>query len=168
MEDLLVRLDALPRRTAVPRTLAGRRIAIGTPSTDVRPRLVAWVGERFGARWRSECVIALERTPPTCVVALAAGRVCGFACFDVTAPGVVGPVGVARASHGRGVGRALVLAALHALRSRGHLYAVIGSVGRDTVAFYSRVAGAVPIPGSAHTTARPLPLTAGHRRRRER
>lgn len=167
MEDLLVRLDALPRRMTGRHALAALGIVITSPSAALRPRLLAWVARRFGARWRTECEIALDRTPPTCLVALAAGRVYGFACFDVTAPGFVGPIGVAPSARGRGVGRALVLAALDALRARGHLYAVIGSVGRETVAFYARVAGAVRIPGSAHATARPLPITARGRRRPE-
>jgi hypothetical protein len=46
----------------------------------------------------------------------------------------------------KALARALLLAALHAQRSRGYAYAIIGGVG--PAAFYAKVVGAIDIPGS--------------------
>ncbi len=47
---------------------------------------------------------------------------------------------------GRGVGAALTLAVLAAMREDGYAYAIIGGAGPAD--FYARVAGAIEIPGS--------------------
>ena len=47
---------------------------------------------------------------------------------------------------GRGVGRALLLAALHAMHAEGYAYAIIGWA--SSIDFYKRAVGAVVIDGS--------------------
>jgi hypothetical protein len=44
------------------------------------------------------------------------------------------------------LGRALLLAVLHAQRAQGYAYAIIGGVG--PAEFYARNVGAIPIAGS--------------------
>ena len=56
------------------------------------------------------------------------------------------PVTLGEAERGRGVGRALLLSALHAQRAQGYAYAIIGGVGPAD--FYAKTVGAVPIAGS--------------------
>ena len=46
----------------------------------------------------------------------------------------------------RGIGRALLLASLLALKELGYAYAIIGWPARDAVAFYRNAVGAMPIP----------------------
>ena len=70
----------------------------------------------------------------------------GFACHDVTCRNFFGPEGVVAEERGRGTGRALLLAALHAQREQGYAYAIIGGVG--PAAFYARTVGAVTIADS--------------------
>ncbi len=74
-------------------------------------------------------------------------RIVGFACFDCTWKGFFGPTGVLESLRGRGIGAALLLASLFAMRAEGYAYAVIGAANTQP-GFYERVAGAVPIPGS--------------------
>jgi len=47
---------------------------------------------------------------------------------------------------GKGIGKALLLASLHALRNEGYAYAIIGGVGPES--FYQKTVGAVLIDGS--------------------
>jgi predicted N-acetyltransferase YhbS len=53
---------------------------------------------------------------------------------------------VAEEARGRGIGRALALAALHALKAQGYAYAIVGGVG--PAAFYAKAFGATAIDGS--------------------
>jgi len=70
----------------------------------------------------------------------------GVACHDATCRNFFGPALVAPEQRGRGIGRALLLAALHAMRADGYGYAIIGWA--SSAEFYRRTVGAVPIEGS--------------------
>ncbi|MBI3157660.1 MAG: GNAT family N-acetyltransferase [Burkholderiales bacterium] len=138
---------------------------------------VAWVARSFGPGWASEVRVALDPRPVTLFVAVGsypadpaafaaqagvppdgttteraaqpsqAPALLGFACYDATARGMVGPIGVADAARGRGVGAALLRACLRDMHAAGYAYAVAGGVGAP--GFFRRVAGAVEIPDSS-------------------
>ena len=74
------------------------------------------------------------------------GALVGFACYDATIRGFFGPTGVHEAQRGRGLGKALLFAALHTMWEVGYAYAVIGSAGPTE--FYAKAVGATPIEGS--------------------
>ena len=84
--------------------------------------------------------------PVACFVAVRGSELLGFACYDTFAPNFFGPSGVIERARGRGIGRALLLAALTAQREAGYAYAIIGGVGPQS--FYEKTVGAVPIEGS--------------------
>ncbi len=146
MTDMLIKLYDLPEHPA------------GLPSAGVVPRIVrkpigpeheaivAWVQGEFGARWASEARVALHNRPVSLFVALQGADAIGFACYDATARGCVGPIGVAATARGAGIGAALLRAALADMRAAGYGYAVAGAVGPGD--FFRRVAGAVEIPDS--------------------
>ena len=71
---------------------------------------------------------------------------CGVACYDAACRNFFGPELVAPDRRGRGIGRALLLSALHAMRADGYAYAIIGWAA--SVDFYQRAVGAVVIDGS--------------------
>jgi len=54
---------------------------------------------------------------------------------------------VAEARRGQGVGAALLVQCLHAMRARGYAYAVIGGAGPK--AFYEKIVPVMEIPGSS-------------------
>lgn len=108
--------------------------------------LLTWVRRAFTPGWASEVRAGLAHQPPGVVLAVREGRLLGFCCWDATARGMLGPIGVATEARGVGVGAALVRAALAQMRSAGYLYAVVGWAGEP--AFFERVAGAVPIADS--------------------
>jgi predicted N-acetyltransferase YhbS len=61
--------------------------------------------------------------------------------------GFFGPTGVDAHQRGRGIGKALLVACLQAMRHEGYGYAIIGGVG--PAEFYSKAVGATLIEGSA-------------------
>jgi predicted N-acetyltransferase YhbS len=74
------------------------------------------------------------------------GAVVGFACYDVTAKGLFGPLGVTESFRGRGIGKALLLKCLLSMREEGYAYAIISWVG--AAEFYRRTVGAQVIEDS--------------------
>jgi GNAT superfamily N-acetyltransferase len=128
--------------------LRGRRAVVGV---SIRPALapemalvVDWVRENFSDNWASEVTVAFARQPVACIVAVEGGKLLGFACHDIVARGFFGPTGVHPDARGKGVGVALLAAALEALKADGYAYAIIGDAG--PVDFYANAVGAIPIP----------------------
>jgi len=79
-------------------------------------------------------------------VAVKDANIVGFACYDATALGFFGPIGVAESYRNKGTGRALMAACLLDMKLKGYGYAIVGSV-KDT-AYYKNEIGAVEIPNS--------------------
>lgn len=146
MGDMLIKLYEQPGAAEPVRAEPDAGATIRKPIGTEFDAVAAWVGEQFGPGWRSEACVALANRPVSLLVAVQAGRLLGFVCYDATARGYVGPIGVLPSARRGGVGAALLRAALDDMRAVGYGYAVAGAVGAAD--FFSRVAGAVPIPGS--------------------
>jgi predicted N-acetyltransferase YhbS len=147
MPDMLVNLLRLP---PVEEALAELRTA-GVIVRRAQPweltQVREFIRENFSQAWADEVSGGLARQPVTVFVALRAGRLVGFAAYECTRKNFFGPTGVVEEERGRGVGRALLLAALGGLRELGYAYAVIGGVGPAD--FYERAGGARLIPDSS-------------------
>lgn len=139
MSDLLVRLYDLP-----PPSASSVRRAFSAE----RDLICEWVRQNFGTAWAAECAGCFANGRPTCFIATSDAKLIGFACYDTTARGMFGPLGVAAAQRGRGIGRALLLAALHDMRAAGYAYAIIGGAGSDVFAFYRETVKAIEIGDS--------------------
>lgn len=146
MIDMLVRLYDLPDVGIERSTLAAEGIAIRRCAPYERHIVAEWIGRTFSPKWVSEYKIAMSRQPAACIIATHGQAVIGFACYDVTARGFLGPMGVAPDARRHGLGKALLVTALEQLLAQGYAYAVIGGVGPEE--FYRRTVGAVPIEGS--------------------
>ena len=96
---------------------------------------------------RLEREVAFGRQPISCYIATREKKILGFACYDVTARGFLGPMGVAEEVRRSGLGTVLLVSALKGLRELGYAYGVIGGVGPAD--FYARAVGAMPIEGSS-------------------
>lgn len=142
--DILVRLYDLPALDLSRMQAAG--IVIRRPVAPEKHVITSWVGERFGAGWVSETERAFANHPLSCFIAAQDKTLLGFACYDATALGVFGPTGVATEARGRGIGAALFMVALHAMRECGYAYAVVGGAG--PIDFYQRLVDGLVIPGS--------------------
>ncbi len=111
--------------------------------------LLKFVGDTFSdicPGWVDECNSALLRLPVSCFIAEHDGQVIGFACYDTTAKGFLGPLGTAPDFRCQGIARALIVSAMHAMESEGYGYAIIPWVRFEE--FYQKAVGAVSIPDS--------------------
>ena len=109
--------------------------------------VIEWVRKHFSPGWGNECDVAFSRQPVSCFIAVEEEQLLGFACYDATCLNFFGPTGVLESCRGRGVGKALLLACLHAMKWQGYAYAIIGWVG--PAEFYHKIVGAVEIEGSS-------------------
>lgn len=142
--DILVRLYALPPLDLAALEAVG--VTLRRPLAPERHVVVDWVGRTFEPGWASEMEVAFASRPPSAFIAVEDGALLGFACFDVTARGLFGPTGVLEAARGRGIGAALLLISLHAMRELGYAYVVIGAAG--PIGFYQRLVDGIVIPDS--------------------
>ena len=138
--DMLVNLNHLPD-LSVPEGL--RVVRVLPPN---REQVLSFVRAYFSG-WVSECEQALCRQPNACFAAVRGNEIIGFSCYDATAKGFFGPIGVAETERKSGAGRALLLHCLHAMAWEGYGYAVIGWCD-GAADFYAHTVGAVPIPDS--------------------
>lgn len=144
MPDMLVKLYDLPElEPALAEQLrSGVRIRRGlAPEKHVA---LAWIRQHFSEFWVSEADVAFAANPSTIFLAHQGDRLLGFACYDTTHKNFFGPTGVDEAERGRGIGTALLLAALHDMRAAGYMYGIIGWAG--PVAYYERAVAAAVIP----------------------
>lgn len=146
MVDMLVRLYNLPAGEPMREALAGQGISIRPCRPFEMHAAETWIARTFSTRWVSEFQVAMAHQPCGCIVATRESQVVGFACYDATARGFLGPMGVDPALRQGGVGRALLVTALEQMRALGYAYAVIGGTGPSE--FYARTVGATVIEGS--------------------
>ena len=147
MPDMFVNLLRLPPVEPALEELRGRGVSVRRARPWELSQVREFVGENFSQAWADEIAVGLVRQPVTVFVALREGRLVGFAAYECTRKDFFGPTGVLESERGRGLGRALLLAALGGLRELGYAYAVVGGVG--PAEFYERTVGARIIPDSS-------------------
>ena len=144
---MLVNLLRVPPAEPALAELRGVGVVVRRARPWELTRVREFVAREFSPAWADEVSVGLARQPVTVFVALRDGRLVGFAAYECTRKDFFGPTGVVEAERGRGVGRALLLAALRGLRELGYAYAVVGGVG--PAEFYERAVGARLIPDSS-------------------
>ena len=145
MNDMLVKLYDLPEDAAlaVPKD---ESVQLRRAMAPDKLRVVEWVTEHSGRSAAGECDVCFSHTPISCFLATRGKEILGYACYDATAPDFFGPTRVLDEEQGSGIGKALLLRSLAAMRAEGYAYAVIGGVGPQE--FYAKCVGATLIPGS--------------------
>ncbi len=146
MIDMLVRLYDLPDSSELYRAVEASGVTLRRARAFEKHTVAAFAREHFSEKWVSEVEVAVTRQPVACFIATRDKQILGFACFDTTQRGFFGPTGVAEEARGSGIGKALLMKALEALREIGYAYAIIGGVGPRE--FYAKACGAIEIPGS--------------------
>ena len=109
-------------------------------------RVLEWVKEHSGRSAAGECDVCFAHTPISCFLATRGKQILGYACYNATAPDFFGPTRVLDEEQGSGIGKALLLRSLAAMRAEGYAYAIIGGVGPQE--FYAKCVNAMLIPGS--------------------
>jgi len=143
---MLVKLYELPSLENALATATMQGVTVRRALGPERPVVVAWVQSNF-ATSAAEVDIAWCHLPISCFIAVRGSRILGFACYDTTARNFFGPEAIIPEERGHGLGRTLLLAALHAQRAQGYAYSIVGGVG--PAEFYAKSVGAVPIAGSS-------------------
>jgi GNAT superfamily N-acetyltransferase len=147
MPDMLVKLYELPPLEAVLQQQLEQGILIRRAIAPEKHHILNWIRDHFSEVWVSECDTTFGHLPVGCFIAIDNGTLMGFACYDATARGFFGPTGVDEKAQGRGIGKALLLAALHDMYNQGYGYGIIGGVG--PAEFYAKIVGATIIEGSS-------------------
>jgi GNAT superfamily N-acetyltransferase len=145
-EDMLVKLYDLPDDWSFLAGQAEQGITIRKPIGPEKHLVLQWIKNNFNECWASEAEVAMFNSPRTLFVAIKDNKLIGFSCYDATALGLFGPIGVAESCRGQGTGKALLCAALLDMKLKGYKYAIIGLTGLH--AFYNKAVGAVVIPDS--------------------
>lgn len=144
MKDMLVALYDLPKYQEGSFNKSGVKIKrVIAPEKGL---VTEFVLKNYNQTWADECEVALTKTPTTCFVAYLDQKVIGFACYDTTMLNFFGPTGVLETYQGLGIGKALLLECLYAMKNNGYAYAIIGGVGPEQ--FYEKVVGATVIGDS--------------------
>jgi GNAT superfamily N-acetyltransferase len=140
MPDLLVNLLKLPAFDDSDGFIVRR--AQPFELTPVR----RFIEENFSLSWADEISVGFAHQPISVFVATIDRELVGFAGYECTRRGFFGPTGVASTAQSKGIGKALLLAALSAMREMGYVYAIVGAAG--PVRFYQNTVGAIIIPDS--------------------
>lgn len=143
MPDMLVKLYELPDDI----NLETSGVTIRRALAPEKHIVLRWVEENFSSHWVSECDVTFSRQPVSCFIAIEEKQIVGFACYEATCKNFFGPTGVLENQRGRGIGKALLITTLNAMRESGYAYAIIGGVG--PAEFYEKAVGAVLIEDSS-------------------
>ncbi len=146
LNDMLIKLYNLNFDWSFIQEQASNGVTISKPIGPDRQRLLDWVEAHFPKTWQGELERALSNTPISCFIAQRDASLLGFVCYDATALGYFGPMGVIESARGSGIGSALARASLLEMQLKGYGYAIVGMAGAAD--FYRKVADAVEIPDS--------------------
>lgn len=146
MADMLVKLYGLPDASSLFAKLEEQGVTIRRALAPEKHIILKWIEENFSKAWASECDVSFSHQPVGCFLAIEEKQIVGFACYEATCKNFFGPTGVLENQRGRGVGKALLLTTLYAMRHEGYAYAIIGGVG--PAEFYEKAVGAKLIEDS--------------------
>jgi GNAT superfamily N-acetyltransferase len=147
MADMLVNLLKLPPEAPLIEELKANGIIIRRVHPFELTPVRAFVEKHFSVQWADEISVGFGGKPTTVHIAIKEGAVIGFGAYECTRRCFFGPTGVDPAERKRGIGKALLIAALWGLRDLGYAYGIIGGAGPTE--FYAKSVGAVPIADSS-------------------
>ena len=147
MPDMLIKLFEILDDWRLVAEQEKRSIIIRKPIGPEKHIIINWVSDHFGAGWASEADTAFSNNPRTCFIAVKEEAMVGFACYDATALGFFGPIGVEKSHRKQGTGTALMNACLLDMKLKGYGYAIVGAV--EDAEYYKKTVGALEIPDSS-------------------
>ena len=134
--DMIVGLTNLPHLEVTNKKIKLKRAFPGDKEV-----ILNFVHENFQANWTYEVEQSLMQSPGKCFIATEEGKLLGFACYDASAKGFFGPIGVLSSERDKKIGTLLLLRTLEAMREYGYGYAIIGWVS-EAEKFYRKTVSA--------------------------
>lgn len=145
-QDLLVKLYGRKPEVQRYHRLEERGIQLKRAMAADLSVIRAFAEQNFSLGWADEATKAVLQMPSACYIAARDGAIIGFACYDATAKGFFGPMGVVESERGQGIGQALYCRCLDSMYEQGYAYAIVGWAG--PVDFYVKTSEAMVIPDS--------------------
>ncbi|HKM03084.1 MAG TPA: GNAT family N-acetyltransferase [Lachnospiraceae bacterium] len=127
--------------------LALNGITIKRAMSPDKTKILDFIKKEYTQNWADESEYALMNSPISCYVAIKKGEIVGFSCYDATAKGFLGPIGIKSNEKGAGIGQALLFHTLMGMKENGYGYAIIGWVD-DAIEFYRKTLNIIEIPDS--------------------
>ena len=112
-----------------------------------KEKIMKFIEENFNKSWSYEAEHSMMQEYGKCFIATIDGKIVGFSCFDASARGFFGPIGVLPEVQNKKIGKALLIHTLEAMKAYGYGYAIIGWVS-SAAGFYEKVVGAEYIKGA--------------------
>ncbi len=147
MTDMLVNLLKLPSRDATRKAMSEIGIDLRRANPFEITPVLEFVEHHFSIAWADEISVGFANKPVSVFVAVSEGTIVGFAAYECTRRNFFGPTGVLENMRNRGIGKALLLECLWALREKGYVYGIIGGVG--PIEFYEKAVSAKLIEDSS-------------------
>jgi GNAT superfamily N-acetyltransferase len=144
--DLLIKLYEINFGKLVAELETKPEITFRKPIGTDRYLMINWAQQNFPKSWVSEIETALANTPTSCIIAQQHNTLLGFACYDATALGFFGPIGVIGEAQGQGIGRRLAIHCFHEMWLKGYGYAIVGMAA--SADFYRKITSVIEIPDS--------------------
>ncbi len=139
--DMIVGLTNLPGYPEIKSDIKIKRAFPGDKKT-----IMSFIKENFQENWAYEAEHSIMQSPGKCFIATEEGQLIGFACYDASAKGFFGPIGVLPNKRKNKVGEALLLRTLNAMSEYGCGYVIIGWVSEAEM-FYRKTVKAEYIKG---------------------
>ncbi|MEJ2622584.1 MAG: GNAT family N-acetyltransferase [Candidatus Thiodiazotropha sp.] len=144
--DLLIKLYEIDYEQIMSTINTPDEVIVRKPIGPDRRLFLSWAEQHFPELWLGEIEAALANNPCACFIAQQQSSILGFACYDATALGYFGPLGVVENAKGQGIGRTLTLSCLRDMYLKGYGYAIIGMPSSPD--FYRKIAPIIEIPES--------------------
>lgn len=144
--DFLVNLYDMEKKDISEKLKANGIVVCRALSPD-RGKVLDFMRDNYSQGWVSETANAFTNNPISAYIAVKDHEIVGVACYDATAKGYFGPIGVKPGLKGAGIGQALLYATLDGMREAGYGYGIIGWMD-EAVNFYEACVKGFRIPDS--------------------
>lgn len=148
MLDLLIKLYEL-RFELYRKELFDGEFKIVRPLSCDKSKVIDFVRREFNESWANECERSFSNVPISCFICVKDQKIIGFGCYDATAKGFFGPIGIKPEARNKGVGTQLLFSCLGDMWDNEYGYAVVGWVDENQIDFYKKNTFATVIPGSS-------------------
>lgn len=146
MHDMIVNLYDLQYNSQLIHILQSKGINIRRAFPADMLEIIEWVKNNFSPYAAGECSVCFSNKPVSCFLAEKDGNILGFACYNASYKAFFGPMFVVDEYKGMGIGKALLIESLLALKNEGYAYGIIGGVG--PAEFYKKTVNARDIENS--------------------